>query len=83
MFNLLDWNTLSGELDAGGFGIANTTSAGGVNGDLVLPSLSNGYFWDTSLFVSQGILVVVPEPGRMMLCLLGLGSLMLRRRRAC
>ena len=40
-----------------------------------------GLLYDTSLFFSHGIVVVVPEPGRAALVLLGLAMVMLRRRR--
>ena len=40
--------------------------------DLMLPTLTSGLLWDTSLFQSYGALVVVPEPGRGMLLLMGL-----------
>lgn len=56
-------------------------AGGTVIGDLDLPSLPSGLLWDTSLFQSQGILVVVPEPGRAVLFMLGLGILFFRRRR--
>ncbi len=54
-FDLLDW---SGEVDASAFEI--TT-------DLVLPTLSDGLEWDTSSFLSNGSISVVPEPGSLVL----------------
>jgi autotransporter-associated beta strand protein len=76
IFKLLDWaqvgtnNSLAG---TGTFNIAN---------DLVLPTLTNpGLSYDTSAFTTYGVVVVVPEPGRVMLLLFGLLALGLRRRR--
>jgi autotransporter-associated beta strand protein len=79
VFNLLDWGSL---VNTTGFSTGSRLRAGGETGfDLVLPSLALGQFWDTSLFISYGTLVVVPEPGRVVLLLLGLLTLFLRRRR--
>jgi fibronectin-binding autotransporter adhesin len=79
VFNLLDWNGLLG----GGPSLTSLSSEGGVvNAFLTLPSLSGtGFSWDLSLFSQHGVLVVVPEPGRAVLMLLGLGLVGLRRRR--
>ncbi|WP_395746380.1 beta strand repeat-containing protein [Prosthecobacter sp.] len=71
VFNVLDWGTL----------INNGFNASVSGGDLILPSLAAGYAWDTSLFLSYGALVVVPEPGRMAFLLLSLGLLAFRRSR--
>jgi autotransporter-associated beta strand protein len=62
------------------------TSQGGIN--LNLPDLWGGstewgyYNWDLSLLSSDGILVLVPEPGRAVMLLLAGGVLLMRRRRA-
>ncbi len=77
VFNLLDWNTLgtkdaSGSITTGGFTVSN---------DLALPTLNTGLSFDTSLFVSNGIIVVVPEPSRVLLLLAGMGFALMRRRR--
>lgn len=77
VFNLLDWSTALATKDSTSMGAFTPSSIL----DLLLPALNNGYVWDTSLFASTGIIVVVPEPSRVMLfftCLLGLA---LRRRR--
>ncbi|WP_395736830.1 autotransporter-associated beta strand repeat-containing protein [Prosthecobacter sp.] len=68
VFDLLDWATLSNS-------ITGTTQFdfSGVN--------LGGLAFNTDLFASNGILVVVPEPGRCLLLLLGLTSLFFRRRR--
>ncbi|WP_050028715.1 autotransporter-associated beta strand repeat-containing protein [Verrucomicrobium sp. BvORR034] len=80
VFNLMDWvGTLAGSLNVG-----DRIRVGGETGtDLDLPTLGGGYRWDTSLFASQGILIVtaVPEPGRALLILLGLLMITRRRRR--
>jgi autotransporter-associated beta strand protein len=77
VFNLIDWQgVMGGTFDAGsGF------SSGGIFGDFDLPTLGLGLVWDTSAFTTHGIVVVVPEPSRSLLLLLGLFGLMLRRRR--
>ncbi len=78
VFNLIDWvGAMGGTFNAGtGF-----TSGGGIFGDFDLPTLSGGFAWDTSAFVQYGVVVVVPEPGRALLMLLGLMALFFRRRR--
>lgn len=82
VFNLIDW----GSVYAAGFNAGGFRSGGeGAAFDLRLPELSSGLVWDTSLFASDGILVVtagvVPEPGRAMLLLLGVVGIALRRKR--
>ncbi|WP_395716295.1 autotransporter-associated beta strand repeat-containing protein [Prosthecobacter sp.] len=80
IFNLLDWSTL-GIKD--GTSLSAMSGAGGFNiaDNLLLEALSGGLAWDTSVFNSHGILVVVPEPSRALFLMLGLFGLMLRRRR--
>ncbi|MFZ2282104.1 MAG: autotransporter-associated beta strand repeat-containing protein [Prosthecobacter sp.] len=81
VFNLIDWSSLTNNgfnLGSDGF----NHRGGGLLGDLELPDLSlSGLFYDTSLFSSYGIIVVVPEPGRMMLLLFGLTALFCGHRR--
>ncbi|MDB6120526.1 MAG: transporter, partial [Verrucomicrobiaceae bacterium] len=79
IFKLFDWSTIA---------IPNSIAGGGafnIASDLVLPQLSGGKTWDTSAFSTYGIIVVgtaiVPEPGRVLLLLIGLVGLGLRRRR--
>jgi fibronectin-binding autotransporter adhesin len=82
IFNLFDWFTISGAVNVG----SNIRTGAEAGTDLNLFTLGGDYRWDTSLFNSNGLLVVVapgliPEPGRMMLLLFGLLGIFLRRRR--
>lgn len=81
VFNLIDWANLTNNgfnLGSDGF----NHRGGGLLGDLELPDLSlSGLLYDTSLFSNYGIIVVVPEPGRMMLLLFGLTALFCGHRR--
>lgn len=85
-FNLLDWSGLA----TAPLFAAHHTSAGLLfgNGDeaagLDLPDVSGtGYGWDISSLTANGgiSLVLVPEPGRLMLLALGTGVLLGRRSR--
>ncbi|MCB1276144.1 autotransporter-associated beta strand repeat-containing protein [Prosthecobacter sp.] len=81
VFNLLDWSSLS-TLTLNGFTIGNRFRDGTETGlDLLLPTLGTGLVWDTSMFESQGVLVVVPEPTRALLLLVGAFPMIWRRRR--
>ncbi|HEY1050740.1 MAG TPA: autotransporter-associated beta strand repeat-containing protein, partial [Prosthecobacter sp.] len=78
VFNLIDWASAN----PNNFNLGGTRRGGGLLGDLELPDLgASGLLFDTSLFFSHGIIVVVPEPGRAALVLLGVAALLLRRRR--
>lgn len=79
VFNLLDWTSLS----SGGFTVNGVQydGSGDAGFDLDLPTLSSGLLWDTSLFLSHGVVFVVPEPSRALFLMLGLLGLMMRRRR--
>ena len=81
LFNLFDWAGLLVGSPPGTGGL-NTFTQGGVVGNVDLPVLSGSDFWDTSAFATHGIIVYVPEPGRMMLIFLGILGLGFRRRRA-
>jgi hypothetical protein len=80
IFNLLDWTVSLSGFSAG----TNYRDGSGDNGDQFnLPDISaSGLVWDVSLFTSNGLVVVVPEPSRALLLLLGLFGLLARRRRA-
>ncbi|MBX7211443.1 MAG: autotransporter-associated beta strand repeat-containing protein [Verrucomicrobiaceae bacterium] len=82
IFDFFDWFAVSGAINVG----AALRTGAETGTDLDLFELGGDYRWDTSLFNSQGILVVVlpgivPEPGRMMLLVLGASALLFRRRR--
>lgn len=84
IFDLIDWvGSVTGSINVGP-----TFRTGTETGtDLDLFELGGNYRWDTSLFNSNGLLVVtipgiIPEPGRMALIFLGLLGLGFRRRRA-
>jgi len=77
VFDLIDWTTLN----AGTFNFGGTYRGDGLIGDLALPTLGAGLAWNTALFQTNGILVVVPEPSRALFLMLGLLAVCLRRRR--
>ncbi|OYW77087.1 MAG: hypothetical protein B7Z37_05815 [Verrucomicrobia bacterium 12-59-8] len=79
VFNMIDWSSVT----ANGFNVGGAFRTSGLLGDLALPdlSLSSGLLYDTSLFTTYGIVVVVPEPGRLLLLLFGLTTLFCGRRR--
>jgi hypothetical protein len=79
IFNVLDWSGVTANFT--GFDLGTNYRSGGLGGgDLDLPALGAGLAWDVSQFTTSGILVVVPEPARGMLLLLG-GVLLIFRRR--
>lgn len=81
IFNLVDWQTTFNA--SSNLGTNYRTGAGDGAFDLDLPDISaSGLVWDMSFFASSGILVVVPEPSRALLLLIGLSIASLRRRRA-
>lgn len=75
IFKLLDWSGLvtNGVAGGGTFTTATDLNLGGI--------LGSGLAWDTSAFASYGVIVVVPEPSRVLFLMVGLLGLMLRRRR--
>ncbi|WP_265592841.1 autotransporter-associated beta strand repeat-containing protein [Verrucomicrobium sp. BvORR034] len=83
VFNLLDWTTiLTGGNSNGALG--NGTRGAGLLGDMDLPTLGAGKFWDVSQFYTHGIIFVagaVPEPSRVVLLLIAFGAAVMRRRR--
>jgi fibronectin-binding autotransporter adhesin len=87
VFDLLDWTTLLNSDPL--VNPAGTTSYGtglltngGALGDLNLPVLGAGLQWDVQFFQSNGILLVVPEPGRALLLFIGMAAFVIRRRRS-
>ncbi len=81
IFNLLDWSTLGGSKDDTTLTAMSGSGAFNILNNLQIEALSGGLAWDTSLFNTNGIIVVVPEPSRAIFLMLGLLGLMLRRRR--
>ncbi|MBN8421692.1 MAG: autotransporter-associated beta strand repeat-containing protein [Verrucomicrobia bacterium] len=81
VFNLMDWSTLGLTHDDSALSTMGAFSAANNLQLQDLTSFSTGLAWDTSLFDNYGILVVVPEPGRMLFLMLGLLGLLSRRRR--
>ncbi|MCB1275555.1 autotransporter-associated beta strand repeat-containing protein [Prosthecobacter sp.] len=83
VFNLIDWQAAS--IMGGTFSTGTSTIYGAASnviaGDLDLPSLGAGLAWDVSAFTQYGVIVVVPEPSRAVLLLLGLLGFAMRRRR--
>ena len=69
VFDFLDWSNLSNS-------ITGTTTF-----DFSGVVLGSGLAFNTDLFASNGIIVIVPEPGRAFLLLFGLLGFFLRRRR--
>ncbi|WP_176159275.1 autotransporter-associated beta strand repeat-containing protein [Prosthecobacter debontii] len=78
VFNLLDWTSLT----QNDFEEGSLQRSGGMIGDLYLPDLAAGWFYNMSLFASHGIVVVVPEPSRALLLIFSLVLLLQRRRRS-
>lgn len=87
VFNLLDWSGLSSSpafasrFTFTGYLTGNGDEASGLD----LPDISgSGYFWDISGFKTNGtiaIVMIVPEPSRLLLLGLTLGAMLVRRRR--
>ena len=84
-FALLDWSGLTGSPTFGSqFATSLLRDGSADNGSAWdLPDISgSGYFWDLSMFTTNGtIAIVVPEPTRCLLLLIGLMTLSFRRRR--
>ncbi|MEZ0385929.1 MAG: beta strand repeat-containing protein, partial [Verrucomicrobium sp.] len=76
VFNLLDWATVNGSLVAGTFNVATDLDL-----QVSTTMTANGWYWETNQFLSDGIIYVVPEPGRAVLLLIALVGGLMRRRR--
>lgn len=72
-WRLFDWTTLSGSVPVGTFD----------NALAQLPTLGGGLTWDLSQLYTSGTIsiVLVPEPGRCLFCIVGLGWMLMRRNR--
>ncbi|WP_050026782.1 hypothetical protein [Verrucomicrobium sp. BvORR034] len=71
VFNLVDWTALG----------ANTGKVSDYLDLSSLADLGNGWYFSTDLFLTEGIIYVVPEPTRAVLFLLAPASITNRRRR--
>jgi autotransporter-associated beta strand protein len=91
-WRLIDWGMLTKQGAVGDFHFSRlnpTSYTGGYvtnddisNNFLDLPTLGSGLFWDiNNLYTTGAITVAVPEPGRLVLLLLGVLALFSRRRR--
>lgn len=78
-WQIIDWSGLSGGQNGSFSNLTGSNPDNFVN----LPDLSPlGYFWDVSSLYTTGIIVVViPEPSRGLLVLLGLCGFLMRRQR--
>jgi len=83
VFKLLDWSGPNLSYNVGGTALNGGLIRTGaeMDTDLQLFELGSFFRWDVSQFNTSGIIVVVPEPSRALLIMLGLLGLMLRRRR--
>lgn len=85
VFDLIDWSGADMSLayydDGDGIRTGGSTENALFALDLPdLMALNSSWFWDVSQFGSTGVIAIVPEPGRGMLLLAGLATLILRRR---
>jgi autotransporter-associated beta strand protein len=82
VFNLMDWSGLMNPNFTGFTFNSYVTGNGDEGADMDLPDISgSGLAWDLSRFTTSGNMVVIPEPSRTVLMLVGLAGLALRRRR--
>ncbi len=82
IFNLLDWGSLvTKDFSSFSAGTNYRDGSGDDASQFDLPTLSSGLFWDVSQLTTSGIIVVVPEPSRMLLWMLGFAGIIARRRR--
>jgi autotransporter-associated beta strand protein len=81
VLDLFDWASVLINDFSTGAATTGNQRFGGLVGDLDLPTLGAGLAYDMTLFNTSGLIVVVPEPGKISMLLLGLAALGLRRRR--
>lgn len=84
VFNLLDWSGVTADFTGFDLGVNYRTGrdSDGNEGAFDLPDLfAAGLLWDLSQFTASGIIVVVPEPSRMLLLFTSFAMTILRRRR--
>lgn len=85
IFNLIDWSGVISPSFATAFSTGGQRDGLADNGSQFdLPDLNSvvtGLYWDTSRFAASGAIVVVPEPSRALLLLLGCVMCAVRRRR--
>jgi autotransporter-associated beta strand protein len=81
VFDFFDWGNVLMNDFRHGAGDGFSRRSGGSLGDLDLPALTSGLLYDMTLFNTAGIVVVIPEPSRLALMMLGALGFVLRRRR--
>lgn len=85
IFNLVDWASLNPNFTGFDLGVNYRDGSGDDATVFDLPDLSlfgPGLYWDVSQFTTSGVIVIVPEPGRMFFVVIGGCAALLRRRRS-
>lgn len=73
-FDILDWTTLNSDLSLFNYGTTGRVGGAAESGlyDLHLPALTGTpFFYNLDYFASHGVIVIVPEPNRSVLLLVG------------
>lgn len=81
ILDLLDWTGINLNDWNNGAALTSNQRAGGLLGDLELPTLAAWLSYDMTLFNTSGIIVITPEPSRVLLLLLAMMPFFFRRRR--